>query len=204
MSQAACTVFVIDDDRAVLDSLTMLLSANGLQPRGFASGREFLNSFDPRARGCVITDLRMPGVDGIQLIREMVAMGCILPVIVITGHGEVDQAVEAMKAGARDFIEKPYDGQQILRAVRGCLEELDAAVDAHASRQLVQMRLKGLTPRERQVLDLLLRGASNKAIARGLEISPRTVEIYRANVMTKMRADSLSQLVRVTLAATAT
>lgn len=179
----------------------MLLKSDGLTARGYASAHDFLATFDPQARGSIITDLRMPSMDGIELIRALKTVGCILPVIVITGHADVSRAVDAMKAGAVDFIEKPYESELILRVVRHCLEENDAAVDADASRTRVLRRLESLTPRERQVLDLIIDGASNKVIAASLAISPRTVEIYRANVMSKMRADSLSDLIRSTITA---
>lgn len=193
------TVFVVDDDAAALDSLVMLLKSDGLGAKGFLSAHDFLAQFDPELRGCVITDLRMPSMDGVELIKALKAVGCILPVIVITGHADVSRAVDAMKAGATDFLEKPYESEQILRAVRACIEENDAAVDAGAARVRVQRRMESLTARERQVLDLIMEGASNKVIAARLAISPRTVEIYRANVMSKMRADSLSELIRSTI-----
>jgi two-component system response regulator FixJ len=195
------TVFVVDDDGPALDSLVMLLRSDGLSARGFPSAEAFMAAFDPEARGCVITDLRMPGMDGVELIRALRVAGSGLPVIVITGHADVSRAVDAMKAGANDFLEKPYESEVILRAVRSCLEAHEAAIDAHAARNRVLRRLESLTARERQVLDLIIEGASNKVIALKLTISPRTVEIYRANVMSKMRADSLSELVRITLAA---
>ena len=198
-SAADRTVFVVDDDEAALDSLVMLLKSDGLPARGFRSAHDFLATFDPAVRGCVITDLRMPGMDGVGLIHALKAAGCILPVMVITGHADVGQAVDAMKAGARDFVEKPYESDVILRIVRAGLEENDAAMDACAARTVLLRRLESLTQRERQVLDLIMEGASNKVIAQRLTISPRTVEIYRANVMSKMRADSLSELIRTTL-----
>ena len=202
MSPAADrTVFVVDDDAAALDSLVMLLRSDGLNPSGFSSAQAFLDSLTAEARGCVISDVRMPGMDGVQLIRTLKAMNCILPVIVITGHADVTVAVQAMKSGAAEFIQKPFESELILRLVRGCLEENDDAVDEHAKRNRIVRRLESLTARERQVLDLIMDGASNKMIASSLSISPRTVEIYRANVMSKMRADSLSELVRMTLAA---
>lgn len=200
-STAERTVFVVDDDGAALDSLVMLLKSDGLKARGYASAHEFLATFDAEARGCLITDLRMPSMDGVALIRELKAVGCILPVIVITGHADVSRAVDAMKAGANDFVEKPYESELILRIVRACLEENDAAVDAAAAHMRVVRRIESLTAREKQVLDLIMEGSSNKVIAQSLEISPRTVEIYRANVMSKMRADSLSDLIRSTITA---
>ncbi len=201
MSGTDRTVFVVDDDAPALDSLVMLLRSDGLASKGFLSAHDFLAQFDPEARGCVITDLRMPSMDGVELIKALKAASCILPVIVITGHADVSRAVDAMKAGASDFLEKPYESEQILRAVRAALEDYDAAVDADAARNRVLRRIDSLTARERQVLDQIMDGASNKAIAAQLSISPRTVEIYRANVMSKMRADSLSDLIRTTITA---
>ncbi|RAK65424.1 DNA-binding response regulator [Phenylobacterium kunshanense] len=195
------TVYVVDDDDAARDSLVMLLKSDGLLAKGFASAHDFLATFDPEARGCIVSDLRMPGMDGIELIRELRSVGCILPVIVITGHADVSRAVDAMKAGASDFIEKPFESEQLLRVIRACLEDNDAAVDANSAKTRVLRRLESLTARERQVLDLIIEGASNKIIAARLSISPRTVEIYRANVMSKMRADSLSDLIRSTITA---
>jgi two-component system response regulator FixJ len=193
------TVFVVDDDAAALDSLVMLLRSDGHNPRGFSSAQAFLEGLTPEARGCIISDVRMPGMDGVQLIKALKAMRCILPVIVITGHADVTVAVQAMKAGASEFVQKPFESELILRLVRACLEDNDDAVDADAKRNRVLRRIESLTARERQVLDLIMEGASNKVIASSLAISPRTVEIYRANVMSKMRADSLSDLIRMTL-----
>jgi two-component system response regulator FixJ len=193
------TVFVVDDDEAALDSLVVLLRSEGLNPRGFSSAEAFLAALTSDARGCVISDVRMPGMDGVELLRTLKSMGCMLPVVVITGHADVTVAVQAMKAGAADFVEKPFESEMILRLVRACLEENDEAVDANAKVMRVRRRMESLTARERQVLDQIIAGASNKQIAAALTISPRTVEIYRANVMSKMRADSLSELVRMTL-----
>lgn len=198
-SAADRTVFVVDDDAAALDLLVMLLRSDGLNPSGFSSATAFLEALTPEARGCVISDVRMPGMDGVALLRTLKSMHCILPVIVITGHADVTVAVQAMKAGAAEFVQKPYESELILRMVRACLEANDDAVDAGARRNRVAHRIGSLTARERQVLDLIMEGASNKVIAARLDISPRTVEIYRANVMSKMRADSLSELIRMTL-----
>jgi two-component system response regulator FixJ len=201
MTSADRTVFIVDDDEAALDSLVVLLRSEGLNPRGFSSANEFLATLAPDSRGCVISDVRMPGMDGVQLLKTLKAMHSILPVVIITGHADVSVAVQAMKAGAADFVEKPFESELILRLVRACLEENDDAVDTNAKIGRVRRRMESLTSRERQVLDLIIGGASNKVIAAGLAISPRTVEIYRANVMSKMRADSLSDLVRMTLSA---
>jgi two-component system, LuxR family, response regulator FixJ len=200
MTQAADrTVFVVDDDAAALDSLVMLLRSDRLNPSGFSSAQAFLDQLAPDARGCIISDVRMPGMDGVELIRVLKARHCLMPVIVITGHADVTVAVQAMKAGAAEFVQKPFESELILRLVRACLEENDDAVDASSRRLRVMRRIESLTARERQVLDLIMEGASNKLIASSLDISPRTVEIYRANVMSKMRADSLSDLIRMTL-----
>jgi two-component system response regulator FixJ len=193
------TVFVVDDDAAALDSLVMLLRSDGLNPRGFSSAAAFLETLTPESRGCIISDVRMPGMDGVMLLKTLKGMSCVLPVIVITGHADVTVAVQAMKAGAAEFVQKPYESELILRMVRACLEDHDDAVDAGAKRNRVLRRIESLTARERQVLDLIMGGASNKVVASTLSISPRTVEIYRANVMSKMRADSLSDLIRMTL-----
>src|SRR5436305_14677412 len=156
------TVFVVDDDAAALDSLVMLLRSDGLNPSGFSSAKAFLDVLTPQSRGCVISDVRMPEMDGVQLIRALKAMECILPVIVITGHADVTVAVQAMKAGAAEFVQTPFESELILRLVRACLEENDDAVDANAQRHRIQRRLESLTARERQVLDLIIQGASNK------------------------------------------
>jgi two-component system response regulator FixJ len=139
-------------------------------------------------------------MDGVELVKTLKQRHCLLPVILITGHADVTVAVQAMKAGASEFVQKPFESELILRLVRAALEENEEAMDASSRRTRVLRRIESLTARERQVLDLIMEGASNKAIASGLTISPRTVEIYRANVMSKMRADSLSELIRMTLA----
>lgn len=194
------TVFVVDDDAAALDSLVLLLRSDGLYPSGYSSAQAFLDALPADALGCVVSDVRMPGMDGVQLVRTLKQAGSALPVILITGHADVSVAVQAMKAGAADFVQKPHESELILRLVRTALEENAEAVDANARRSRVLNRIESLTARERQVLDLIMEGASNKLIASSLTISPRTVEIYRANVMSKTRADSLSDLIRMTLA----
>jgi two-component system response regulator FixJ len=194
-------VFVIDDDSAALDSLLMLLEAEGMSAQGFSSGTQFLSAFNPALRGCIVTDVRMPGMDGVQLIQKLKSNDCALPIIVVTGHADVALAVQAMKAGAAEFVEKPFESELILKLIRSCLDDNDDAVDADAGRYRVRHRIDALTTRERQVLDCVVQGASNKVIAVRLGISPRTVEIYRANVMSKMQAENLSELVRMTLVA---
>ena len=194
-------VFVIDDDDAVRDSLSFLLETHGLKPRAYGSAQAFLDELPLQPEGCVVTDIRMPGMDGLALMKALGARGARLPVIVITGHGDVPMAVRAMKSGAADFIEKPFDSDLLLIAVRQCLETIGRRENAVARQAATQARLETLSKRERQVLDELVEGKSNKAMAAELQISPRTVEIYRANVMQKMAAESLSGLVRMVMGA---
>jgi len=194
-------VHVIDDDADVRQSLAFLLSTVGLAVRVHDSATAFLEFLPDAQDGCIVTDVRMPGVDGIELQRRLRAAGNTIPVIVITGHGDIALAVEAMKAGAVDFIEKPFDDEALIGAIRSALARRagDRERDAQAAES--RARLKTLSARERQVLEGLVAGKANKIIAHELEISARTVEIYRANVMTKMQADSLSALVRKALLA---
>ena len=195
------TVHVVDDDSAMRDSLLFLLDCEGLEARGYDSALSFLGDAGKMERGCIVTDVRMPGMSGLELVARLKQMGVPDPVIVITGHGDVPLAVEAMKAGVADFIEKPFDDGQFLGAVRAALGR---SGDIHAEeeeRRAVAARLAQLSARERQVLDGLVEGKPNKIIAFDLGISARTVEIYRANVMTKMQAGSLSELVRQVLRA---
>ncbi|WP_428667497.1 response regulator FixJ [Reyranella sp.] len=194
-------VHVIDDDADVRQSLAFLLSTVGLAVRVHESATAFLEFLPDAQDGCIVTDVRMPGVDGIELQRRLRAAGNTIPVIVITGHGDIALAVEAMKAGAVDFIEKPFDDEALIGAIRSALARRagDRERDAQAAES--RARLKTLSKRELQVLEGLVAGKANKIIAHELEISARTVEIYRANVMTKMQADSLSALVRKALLA---
>ena len=192
-------VHVVDDDLAVRQSLSFLLASDGLPVRLHESALAFLDAMQETATGCIVTDVRMPGIDGIELLRRLKARGFSLPVIVMTGHADVPMAVEAMKEGAVDFIEKPFDDDLFLAAVRSALRLQEQHAQRDAQIAEVQTRLQGLSERERQVLGGLVAGKANKVIAYDLGISPRTVEIYRANVMTKMQAGSLSELVRMAL-----
>jgi two-component system response regulator FixJ len=194
-------VHIVDDDEAVRESLAFLLQAENLEVRTFDSATSFLAGASPSITGCLITDVRMPGLSGIELMRRLRALSITLPVIVITGHGDVPLAVEAMRAGALDLIEKPFDDSLILKAVKSALEVARAKSERDAERTAVVERLATLTSRERDVLKGIIAGNANKVIAYDLGISPRTVEVYRANVMTKMKADSLSELVRMCLTA---
>jgi len=194
-------VHVIDDDADVRHSLSFLLSTAGLAVQVHESAVAFLKMLPGVEGGCIVTDVRMPGMDGIELQRRLQSQKNTIPVIVMTGHGDIALAVEAMKAGAVDFIEKPFDDEVLIAAIKSALarKRQQSALDPATAR--VQERLKLLSERERQVLDGLVAGKPNKIIAYDLGISPRTVEIYRANVMTKMQADSLSALVRMALVA---
>lgn len=194
-------VSIIDDDDAARDSLAFLLRSAQLEARTYDSASAFLANMETAPSGCVITDVRMPEMSGIDLLRRLRESGDDLPVIVITGHGDIPLAVEAMKFGAADFFEKPYDDDALLAAVRSALERQDSAEKQKAARAELNDRLATLSNRERQVLEGLVAGKPNKIIAFDHGISPRTVEIYRANVMTKMQASSLSELVRMAMIA---
>jgi two-component system, LuxR family, response regulator FixJ len=192
-------VHVIDDDADVRQSLAFLLSTAGLAVRVHDSAVAFLKVLPEIKDGCVVTDVRMPGIDGLELQRRLGELEKRLPVIVMTGHGDVPLAVEAMKAGAVDFIEKPFDDEVMLSAIRAALARNADDRERNARAAAIQERIARLSDRERDVLDRLVAGKANKVIAYELGISPRTVEVYRANVMTKMQADSLSELVRMAL-----
>ena len=192
---------VIDDDEAVRESIDFLLRSAKLTVKTYDSAAAFLEVAPMIGSGCIITDVRMPGLSGIDLLRRLKEMQIGLPVIVITGHGDVPLAVEAMKFGAVDFLEKPFDDDVLLASVRSALNRLEASAALETERAELRARIATLTHRERDVLGGLIAGHPNKIIAFDLEISPRTVEIYRANVMTKMKAGSLSELVRMALVA---
>ncbi|KAA2244056.1 response regulator FixJ [Salinarimonas soli] len=194
-------VHVVDDDVAVRQSLSFLLASDGLPVRLHESADAFLAKVHDLSAGCIVTDVRMPGIDGIEFLLRLKERGIGLPVIVMTGHADVPLAVEAMKAGAVDFIEKPFDDDGFLASVRAALTRQERTAHQDARSSEMAGRLQSLSERERQVLDGLVAGKANKVIAYDLGISPRTVEIYRANVMTKMQAKSLSELVRMALTA---
>lgn len=194
-------IHIIDDDEAVRESLGFLLDTAGFDVRSYESAPSFLKQLPAAEPGCVITDVRMPDMTGLELVKRLSDLGASLPVIVITGHGDVPLAVEAMKAGVVDFIEKPFDDQTILAALNAALTRHADGGERDAERAAMTQRLAGLSSRERQVLIGLVAGQANKVIAQELGISPRTVEVYRANVMTKMQAASLSELVRMALQA---
>ena len=194
-------VFVVDDDDAVRASLQALLESAGHRATGFESGVDFLEFPNPGVAACVLLDIKMPGLDGLEVQRRLNDRGVILPVIIVTGHGDIAMAVQAMRAGAADFLEKPVSRDRLLASVA---RAIDTGGDARQGQQEqcdVDTRLGALTTRERQVLEQLVMGRTNKAAAHELGISLRTVEVYRRNVMAKMGADSLSHLVRMTLVA---
>jgi len=194
-------IYVIDDDEAVRQSLEFLLKTAGMTARGFESATAFLEVLPQISSGCIVTDVRMPDVTGIDLLRRVKELGSDIPVIVITGHGDISLAVEAMKIGAVDFLEKPFDDDALLAAVRAALDRSADPAQHNAELTEIRNKLDALSNRERQVLEGLVMGKANKVIAFDLGISPRTVEIYRANLMTKMAANSLSDLVRMAMIA---
>lgn len=190
-------VYVIDDDDAARHSLEFLLDCADIRVRGFPSADAFLSSAPPLDGACIVTDVRMPGTNGMELVDALRSRGATVPVIVITGHADVPLAIQAMKAGVSDFIEKPFDDETMLNAIRQALAVQAGNEDAMAERQAISDRIKSLSGREREVMDGLVAGKANKAIAFDLAISVRTVEVYRANAMMKMQAKTLSDLVRM-------
>jgi two-component system response regulator FixJ len=199
MGSDHATVHVIDDDEAARESLAFLLQSARLAVKTHESARAFLEVASKVKSGCIITDVRMPEIDGIELLRRLKELKLTVPVIVVTGHGDVPLAVEAMKIGAVDFLEKPFNDEMIVAAVRSALDRQKHDSRRLAERAEVERRLATLSKREHEVLEGLVAGRANKQIAFDLGISPRTVEIYRANLMTKMQAGSLSDLVRMAI-----
>ena len=201
MTTPAATIYVVDDDDAVRESLQALLESRGFAAAAYDSAEAFLAAYRPGGAACALVDLRMEGMDVIALLERLRADGIRLPVVLITGHGDVPVAVRAMKAGAADFIEKPYSNETLLASIARVLDAETATTGMSPEAAEAASRIAQLTPREREVLDQLVLGHPNKIIAHHLDISPRTVEIHRANLMKKMQADSLSHLVRMALSA---
>lgn len=190
---------MIDDDDAVRDALGLLIQSVGLTVESFSSAVTFLERHTPERRGCLLVDIRMPGMSGLDLQEQLLAAGSSLPLIFITGHGDVQMAVRAMRRGAFDFLLKPFHDQELLDRIHHALK-LDAQLyDEQAQQRAIQQRLDSLTPRERQVMELVVQGHANKIIASRLDLSQRTVELHRAKVMDKMQASSLAQLVRIAI-----
>lgn len=192
-------VFVVDDDDEVRDSLTVLLDSIGLKVAGFGSAQDFLDAFDREQSGCLILDIRMPGMSGLELQTHLNEMGAVLPVIVMTGHGDVSLAVKAMKGGAVDFLQKPFSEQELLDRIHQVLEQDRDRRQELDERQTIGKRIATLTPREREVMELIVEGNANKNVAAALGVSQRTVEIHRSRVMEKTEASSLAHLVRMVL-----
>jgi len=194
-------ISIIDDDESVRKSLAFRLRAAGFRVAAYESALAFLDAPPDIGEGCVVTDIRMPQMDGMELLRRIKSSGRNLQVVVMTGHGDISLAVEAMKLGASDFIEKPFDDETLLTMIRAALNNAEASSQRQGIALEIVELIASLTTREREVLDGLVAGQPNKIIGRNLDISPRTVEIYRANVMKKMRATSLSELVRIAIKA---
>ena len=194
-------VYVIDDDEAMRDSLNFLLDSAGLEVTLFETAQQFLDALPGLDFGCVVSDVRMPGIDGIELLKRMKAGQSKFPILIMTGHGDVPLAVEAMKLGAIDFLEKPFEDDRLTGMIEAAIRQAEPAAKDDAVTQDIAARIATLSPRERQVMEGLIAGLSNKLIARDYDISPRTIEVYRANVMTKMQAGSLSELVRLAMRA---
>ncbi len=201
MKERPATVFVVDDDDAVRTSLRLLLRSVGLPVETFGSAQEFFDAFDPDRPGCLVLDIRMPGMSGLELQQRLLEIHAMAPIVFITGHGDVPMAVEAMQHGAVDFIPKPFRDQDLLDRINVALEKDRNNRAGLKERDAIRGRMQQLTPREREVLDLVTKGKANKVIAGDLDVSQRTVEIHRARVMEKMGASSLAHLVRMVIEA---
>ncbi len=195
----ASTVFIIDDDNAVRDSLVWLLESLGVRSLAFDSAQPFLDHFRPEMPGCLVLDMRLPGMSGMELHELLMHRGVELPTIMITGHGDVSLAVRAMKTGVIDFIEKPFSDQALLDTIRAALARDVERRQKAEDRDELRARLDQLSQRERQVLDLVVQGKLNKQIAQALGLSHKTIEVHRARVMQKMKAASLAELVKIHL-----
>lgn len=193
------TIFIVDDDPSVRDALGLLLGVHDYRLAVFADADSFLRALKPHWHGCLLLDIRMPGMDGLSLQKKLLELGCDLPVVIMTGHGDVDSAREAFRAMAVDFLEKPLDGTRLLAAIAEAFERQRQAADAAASRSQIQRRLDGLTPREREVMARVVAGRHNREIAAELAISPRTVEVHKARMMDKLGVASVAELVRLSL-----
>ena len=194
-------VYVIDDDEAMRDSLNFLLDSADFHVTLFETALTFLDTLPGLDFGCVVSDVRMPGLDGIELLKRMNAARSTFPIVIMTGHGDVPLAVEAMKLGAVDFLEKPFEDDRLIGMIEMAIRQAEPTAKSEAVALDIAARIATLSPRERQVMEGLIAGLSNKLIARDYDISPRTIEVYRANVMTKMQANSLSELVRLAMRA---
>ena len=196
---SAATVFVIDDDASVRDSINLILSLKGMRTQLFSSAQDFLEAYRPEWRGCILTDLQMPGMSGLDLQQALHERGVLLPVVVLTAHGDVPTTRVAMKGGAFDFLEKPINDEVLLDVLKNAIREDIHRHAAESAEDALRSRLARLTPREREVLDLLVEGLSHREIAARLTISPRTVEVYKARMMEKLQCRSLAELIRAAL-----
>ena len=203
-AQAKATVFVVDDDQAMRNSLKWLIESVGVQVESFASADEFLVQYQPGRHGCLVLDVRMPGMSGLDLQEQLAQQNINIPVVIITGHGDVPMAVRAMKSGAIDFIEKPFNDEVLLDAIRRALAFGEQQRSHQIEHLQIQQRLQHLTPREREVMEMVTEGRSNKEIANALGVSAKTIEAHRARVMEKMQAGSLAELVRMVLSVNGT
>ena len=201
MNELENTVYIVDDDPSVRHSLTWLLESVGQQVKTYASPNEFLAEYREGGAGCLILDVRMPEISGLDLQEQLIKDRFTLPIIIITGHADVPMAIRALKAGAFDFIEKPFNDQLLIERIQQAIEHCHNLTKKHQQHQESLERLSKLTPRERQVLEGVVAGKSNKLIAKELDISIKTIEVHRANLMAKMEADSLSDLIRKTISA---
>jgi len=199
MKEVTPTVYIVDDDNGVRSSIRVLMKSVGLPSATFASAQEFLTGYHPSHGGCVILDIRMPGMSGLELQEQLNERGAVIPVIFITGHGDVPMAVDAMRHGAFDFLQKPFRDQDLVDRVQQAMARDRETREGLKEHGRIRARIASLTPREREVLDLLTLGKANKMMAQDLGLSQRTVEIHRAHVMEKMGAKSVAQLVRMVL-----
>lgn len=197
-------VYVVDDDQAVRDSLRWLIESVGLNVKTFSNGQELLENFNESEISCLVLDVRMPGISGLDLQQRLKNMNSKVPVIIVTGHADVPMAIQAMKAGAFDFIEKPYSDQLLLERIQCAIEQDECFKKQQAVNNEINERIDSLTPREREVMGLVVGGHSNKSIAKELGVSIKTVEVHRGNLMSKMKAQSLSELVRLVISSTRT
>ena len=193
------TVFIVDDDSSVRDSLGLLLGLRGYRTSLFADAASFLSALRADWQGCLIVDIRMPGMNGLELQRELQERGCVLPVVVISGHGDVNSAREAFRADAIDFLEKPLDEGKLIQAIDEAFRRQSASLGSRQQQQEFSRRVDELTPREHEVMELVIAGRHNREIAAALDISPRTVEVHKARMMAKLGADNVPQLVRICL-----
>lgn len=201
MASSEATVFIVDDDEAVRDSLGLLLRSVGYRARCYAGARDFLKAFDPKDYGCLVLDIRMPGMTGLELQKHLADIGCNIPIVFITGHGDIPMAVEAVRQGAVDFLQKPFEDQELVDRINDALKQAAEQREGELERLQILDRIESLTAREKQVMGQVVLGKANKVIAGDLGVSQRTVEIHRARVMEKMQANSLAHLVRMVMVA---